>query len=83
VASGLTFVGSVGSGSHVDLTAVGDPANFASRLASEAAPGEVMVTLDAAAAAGLDVSGLEHRDPALKGKAALTSVVRIATPTGT
>ena len=81
VASGLAFVGSVGSGSHVDLTAFGDPANVASRLASAAAPGEVLVTLDAATVAGLDVSGLERRDLVLKGKAALTSVVRLATST--
>jgi adenylate cyclase len=66
VSSGVAFVGSVGSGSHVDLTALGDPVNVASRLASAAAPGEVLVTLDAATAAGLDVSGLERRDLALK-----------------
>jgi adenylate cyclase len=82
VASGIAFVGSVGSGSHVDLTALGDPANVASRLASAAEPGEVLVTVDAATTAGLDLSGLEHRDLALKGKAALTSVVQLTAPTG-
>ena len=75
VASGLAFVGSVGTGSHVDLTALGDPVNVASRLASAAAPGEVLVALDAATAAGLDVSSLERRDLALKGKTVSTSVV--------
>jgi adenylate cyclase len=79
VSSGVAFVGSVGSGSHVDLTALGDPVNVASRLASAAAPGEVLVTLDAATAAGLDVSGLERRDLALKGKTVSTSVVVLST----
>ena len=79
VSSGVAFVGSVGSGSHVDLTALGDPVNVASRLASAAAAGEVLVTHDAATAAGLDVSGLERRDLALKGKAVSTSVVVLST----
>ena len=79
VASGVAFVGSVGSASHVDLTALGDPVNIASRLASAAAIGEVLVTLDAATAAGLDVSGLERRDLTLKGRADSTSVVVVST----
>jgi adenylate cyclase len=79
VASGVAFVGSVGSASHVDLTALGDPVNIASRLASAAAIGEVLVTLDAATAAGLDVSGLERRDLTLKGRAVPTSVVVVST----
>ena len=80
VSSGVAFVGSVGSASHVDLTALGDPVNVASRLASAAAPGEVLVTIDAAVAAGLDVSSLERRDLALKGKADSTSVVLLTSP---
>jgi adenylate cyclase len=82
VASGVAFVGSVGSGSHVDLTALGDPVNVASRLSSAAAPGEVLVTLEAATAAGLDISGLERRDLSLKGKADSTTVVVLSTPHG-
>jgi hypothetical protein len=39
------------------------------------------VTLVAATAAGLDLSGLEQSDIALKGKTALTSFVRLATRT--
>jgi adenylate cyclase len=80
VATGVAFVGSVGSASHVDLTALGDPVNIASRLASAAAIGEVLVTLDAATAAGLDVSGLERRDLTLKGRTDSTSVVVLSTP---
>ncbi|HET9756545.1 MAG TPA: adenylate/guanylate cyclase domain-containing protein [Candidatus Limnocylindrales bacterium] len=79
VATGVAFVGSVGSASHVDLTALGDPVNIASRLGSAAAIGEILVTLDAATAAGLDVSGLERRDLTLKGRAVSTSVVVLPT----
>jgi adenylate cyclase len=77
VASGLAFVGSLGSGSHVDLTALGDPVNVASRLASAAAPGEILVTLDAATDAGLDLVDVERRDLTLKGKEMPTSVAVI------
>jgi adenylate cyclase len=75
VHTGIAFVGSVGSGAHVDFTALGDTVNVASRLASAADPGEVLVTLDAARAANLDAAGLEHRDLELKGRSATTSVV--------
>ncbi len=54
VHTGLAFIGSVGSDSHVDLTALGDTVNVAARLASAAGPGEILVTLDAADAAELD-----------------------------
>jgi adenylate cyclase len=74
VHTGLAFVGSVGSGSHVDFTALGDTVNIAARLASAAASGEILVTADAARAADLDVAGLERRDLALKGKSAPTPV---------
>jgi adenylate cyclase len=75
VHTGIAFVGSVGSGAHVDFTALGDTVNIASRLASAADPGEVLVTLDAARAADLDAAGLERRDLELKGRSATTSVV--------
>jgi adenylate cyclase len=75
VHTGLAFVGSVGSDSHVDLTALGDTVNVAARLASAAGSGEILVTLDAATAAELDVAGLERRDLALKGKSSPTSVL--------
>lgn len=75
VHTGIAFVGSVGSGAHVDFTALGDTVNVASRLASAADPGEVLVTLDAARAADLDAAGLERRDLELKGRSATTSVL--------
>lgn len=75
VHTGIAFVGSVGSASHVDLTALGDTVNVAARLASEAGPGEILVSVDAADAAELDYGGLERRELALKGKSTLTSVL--------
>jgi adenylate cyclase len=75
VHTGVAFVGCVGSDSHIDLTALGDMVNTAARLASTAATGEVLATLDAARKANLDATGLEHRDLALRGKDAPTSVI--------
>jgi adenylate cyclase len=75
VSTGVAFVGSVGTGAHVDFTALGDTVNIAARLSSAAEPGEVLVTLDAAGAADLDPAGLERRDVELKGRSAATSVL--------
>jgi adenylate cyclase len=75
VHTGIAFVGSVGSESHVDLTALGDTVNIAARLASEAGPGEILVSIDAAKAANLEIEKLERRDLALKGKSTTTSVL--------
>jgi adenylate cyclase len=44
VASGLTYVGNVGGEDVVDFTALGDTVNTASRLASAAAAGEILLT---------------------------------------
>ena len=75
VHTGVAYVGTVGEGEMVDLTAMGDPVNVTARLASAAGAGEVLVSLDAARAAGLDVTPLEHRSLALKGKSRATEVV--------
>lgn len=75
VHAGVAFVGCVGSESHVDLTAIGDPVNTAARLASVAGPGEVLVTIAAASAAGIDTERLERRELDLKGKQAPTTVL--------
>ena len=66
----------VGEGSHVELTAVGDTVNVAARLAAAAAPGELLVSADAAAASDLEPS-LERRSLPLKGKTLDTEVVSI------
>jgi adenylate cyclase len=73
VHTGIAFVGVVGTGSHVDMTAMGDPVNVAARLASAAAGGEILVSQAAAQAASLDVSSLPKRELELKGKSQKTT----------
>jgi adenylate cyclase len=62
-------VGSVGEGDVFDFTALGDPVNTAARLAASAATGEILVSSEAAGAAGLDTAGLESRTLELRGRA--------------
>ena len=78
VHTGIAFVGSIGSGPHVELTAMGDPVNVAARLASAAGAGEILVTTDAARAGQIETAGLERRDLALKGKSNPVSVLVLA-----
>jgi adenylate cyclase len=73
--TGTAFVGSVGEGSHTELTAMGDSVNTAARLSSAARVGEILVTLPAATAAGLADEPAERREVALKGKSAATNVL--------
>jgi adenylate cyclase len=69
VHTGTVFVGVVGSDEGVtDITALGDPMNATARLASAAAAGEVLVSEDACAAAGVDFTDLELRRLHLKGR---------------
>jgi adenylate cyclase len=82
VHTGVAFVGSIGSGPHVELTAMGDPVNVAARLATAAGAGEILVTTDAADAARLDTAGLEQRDLTLKGKSGYTRVIVVANERG-
>jgi len=76
VHTGPAWVGAVGEGSHTELTALGDTVNTTARLASAAAAGEVLVTIDAASAAGLDPE-LERRSLELKGKQLTTEVISL------
>jgi adenylate cyclase len=76
VHTGRVWFGAVGEGSHTEVTVVGDAVNTAARLASQAVAGEVLVSTDAAAAAGLDPT-LERRSLALKGKEFATEVVSL------
>jgi adenylate cyclase len=67
--TGTAFFGVVGTETGMrDITALGDAVNVAARLASQAGPGEVVVSEATGAAAGLDTEGLEHRQLDLKGK---------------
>ena len=76
VHTGMAWVGAVGSGTHTELTAVGDAVNTTARLAAAAAAGEILVTTDAATAAGLD-SSLERKPLELRGKQQITEVVTL------
>lgn len=74
VHTGPAWVGAVGDGDRTDLTALGDTVNTTARLASVAGVGEILVSVAAAEASGLE-PGLEHRSLELKGKAQPTDVV--------
>ena len=74
--TGMAWFGAVGEGTHVELTALGDVVNTTARVASAAAMGEILVTEDAAVAAGLDPA-LERTTLELKGKRLLTKVVTL------
>jgi adenylate cyclase len=76
--TGVSFLGTVGTGDDLEFTALGDAVNTTARLASAAGAGEVLVSDAAAAAAGLDAAGLEHRQLDLKGKADKFAVVVLA-----
>ena len=63
---GLAYVGNVGGEGTMDFTALGDTVNVAARLAENAGAGEVLLSEDAYAAAGL--GDLERRSLGLRGK---------------
>ena len=70
VHTGEAYVGTSGpaGGSVDDFTALGDIVNTAARLASSAVADEILVSVDAAAAAGRDVDGREHRRLDIRGR---------------
>jgi len=68
VHTGVAYVGRVGEGDACDFTALGDPVNTTSRLASSAGAGEILVSSVAADAATLDTAGLERRTLTLRGR---------------
>ena len=68
VHTGTSFVGSIGDGDARDFTALGDTVNAASRLTGLAGAGEILISADAAAAAGLETNGLERRTLELRGR---------------
>jgi adenylate cyclase len=76
VHTGISWLGAVGEGSQTQLTVVGDLANTTARLASVAGAGEILVSADAAVAAGLDPE-LPRRSLELKGKENPTEVVSL------
>lgn len=81
VHTGTAFVGVVTSAEGTsDFTALGDPMNVAAHLAGQAHVGEVLVTSEAAAAAGLTWDRLERRHLSLKGYP-IDAAVLAPTPT--
>jgi adenylate cyclase len=69
VHTGIAYVGIVGDeNSTADFTALGDNVNITARLASEAGPGEILISNAAYAAAHLHLGDLERRQMELKGK---------------
>jgi adenylate cyclase len=67
--TGEAYVGAVGEpGKNIDIAVLGDNVNIASRLASQAGTGELVVSDHACRMAGLDMVGLEFRSLTLKGK---------------
>lgn len=69
VHTGNAFFGSVGlRGGIVDVTALGDAVNVAARLASNAGPGEILVSEGTCTDAQVDCSQNECRDLLLKGR---------------
>jgi adenylate cyclase len=69
VHTGLAYVGVVGEVGSKDFTVLGDVANTVARLASNAAPGELVMSEAIVAAAEVETATLEQRVLELKGKA--------------
>jgi adenylate cyclase len=68
VHTGVAFFGAMGSAEGlVNISAIGDEVNTAARLASKAAAGEIIVSEQAIAKAGIDGEALEPRRLELKG----------------
>ena len=76
VNAGPAWFGVIGSGTHIEMTVVGDAVNVAARLASAAGPGEVLVTADAAAEAGLGPE-VARRSLEVKGREQAVEVVTL------
>jgi adenylate cyclase len=81
VHTGIAFVGSTASEDIVsDFTALGDVVNTTARLASNAAAGELLVSIEAASAAGTDASELERRTLEVRGRSGPVEVVVVRVP---
>lgn len=68
VHSGIAYFGAMGTAEGLtDISAKGDEVNLAARLASKAAPGEIVLSERALKDAGMDGNELETRSLELKG----------------
>jgi adenylate cyclase len=69
VHTGTAFVGSLGSEQGTtDITVLGDAANIAARLSTNAGVGEILISEPAFSSAGVELGDLEKRVLELKGK---------------
>jgi adenylate cyclase len=68
VHTGTAFVGKVGKDSVTDITVLGDAANVAARLSSQARAGEILFSEATRIGAGWPAEGLEPRRLELKGR---------------
>ena len=76
VHTGIAYVGSVGASNEIsDFTALGDVVNSTARLASLAGAGELLISTDAGAAAGIVTEGLERRTVEVRGRETSMDVV--------
>jgi adenylate cyclase len=81
VHTGIAFVGTTGADGAVnDFTALGDIVNTTARLAGEATAGELLVSVDAVTAGGLDVRALERRTLSVRGRSDAVEVVVVRSP---
>jgi adenylate cyclase len=65
---GIAYFGAMGAADGLtEISAIGDEVNLAARLASKAAPGEIILSEQAVRAAGIDDTKLESRSLDLKG----------------
>ena len=79
VHTGDAFVGVVGGDEKLDFTALGDTVNVASRLGSQAGPGELLVSRSAWDRAGAGVPGTE-REIEIAGRSGTLAVVTARAP---
>jgi adenylate cyclase len=75
VNTGVAYVGAVGTAEHVEFTALGDAVNVTARLAASAGAGELLLTIEAARAAGIEDETLERRRLELRGRTEAANVV--------
>jgi adenylate cyclase len=80
VNAGRAFMGNIGVGHVVDLTAVGDPVNIASRLQTHAGAGEIVVADDVYAEVGDQFRGAEARTLSIRGHQAPIGVHVVRVP---
>lgn len=67
--TGVAYIGAVGSSTSVsDITVLGDAANVAARLSSEARPGEILVSETTCKIAHIPLADCERRTLTLKGR---------------